>query len=105
MIAESQQSGKGQPIGYKESMKVDEQIRAYLQTEILNDPELPPLDNGTSLLDSHLLDSVAFLDLVLYLETTFNISVADADLTRDNFETVDAICGYVGRRQQAGVNA
>jgi acyl carrier protein len=84
---------------------MDEQIRSYIQTDLLNDPELPPLRNDTSLLDSHLLDSVAFLDLVLYLETNFQITVADADLTRDNFETVDAICAYVRKRQQAGVNA
>jgi acyl carrier protein len=84
---------------------MDEQIRGYIQTELLNDPELPPLRNDTSLLDAHLLDSVAFLDLVLYLETNFQITVADADLTRDNFETVDAICAYVRKRQQAGVNA
>lgn len=84
---------------------MEDMIRTYLQTELLNDPDLPPLQNDTSLLDSNLLDSVSFLDLVLHLETAFGISVADSDLTKDHFETINAICAYVRGRQQPKITA
>lgn len=78
---------------------METKINEFISTELVNDPALLPLANDASLMDSNILDSVAFLNLVLYLEEEFGVVVPDADLTRATFETVDTICAYVRRRQ------
>ncbi len=74
-------------------------ILDYISQELVSDPEALPLHTSTPLMDSNLIDSVAFLNLVMFLEEQFGISVADTDLTRQNFDTIDAICAYVRARQ------
>lgn len=72
----------------------------YISQELISDPELLPLYAGTPLIDSNMIDSMAFLNLVMFVEEQFGITVTDSDLTRQNFETVDAICAYICSRQQ-----
>jgi acyl carrier protein len=71
----------------------------YISQELVSDQELLPLHADTPLMDSNIIDSMAFLNLVMFLEDQFGITVADTDLTRDNFDTVNAICAYVRSRQ------
>ncbi len=73
-------------------------IREFIYTDLLEGSSIE-IQNDTSLLDSNLLDSTAFLNLVLFIEEKFKFSVADSDLTRSNFETIDAMCAYILGRQ------
>lgn len=79
---------------------METKINEYISTELVTDPALLPLANDASLMDSNILDSVAFLNLVMFLEEEFGVTVPDSDLTRDTFETVDSIAAYVRRRQR-----
>jgi acyl carrier protein len=82
---------------------MEDAIKAYISTEIVTNPDLLPLDNDLSLMEANILDSVAFLNLVLFLEERFGISVEDTELTRDNFETINIIAAFVRQKQGAGV--
>jgi acyl carrier protein len=73
----------------------------YISQELVSDPEVLPLFADSPLMDSNIIDSVAFLNLVMFLEEQFGIAVADTDLTRENFQTVEAICAYVERHRAA----
>lgn len=77
----------------------------YISTELVSDPEVLPLDVDTPLMDSNIVDSVAFLNLVMFLEEKFGIAVSDTDLTRQNFETVKAVCAYVRSQMPAADRA
>lgn len=48
-----------------------------------------------SLLKSGIVDSMGVLDLVMFLESTFDITVSDDDMLGDNFETIRSIADYV----------
>lgn len=78
---------------------MEQDIIAYISEELVSDPEVLPLQPTSSLMDSNIIDSVAFLNLVMFLEERYAITVADRDLTKDNFETVEAMCDYVRSRQ------
>jgi acyl carrier protein len=84
---------------------VEDTINEFISQRLVTNPELLPLSNDASLMDSNILDSVAFLDLVMFLEEQFGISVADSELTRDNFETINAITAYVKTKQGAQVGS
>jgi len=48
-----------------------------------------------------LVNSLFAMQLVLFVEKTFGIAVADDDLDFDNFRTVNAIAAFVARKLNA----
>jgi acyl carrier protein len=75
-------------------------INDYVSKELVQDPGLLPLQNGTSLLETGVLDSLSLLRLVVFIQERFGIVVDDVDLVPENFDTVDAICAHL--RSRAG---
>ena len=74
-------------------------ISDYISQELVPDAALLPLANDTSLLDSGILDSLNLLRLVVFLEERFEITMGDADLLPENFDSVNAICAYLRARE------
>jgi acyl carrier protein len=79
-------------------------INDYISRELVQDPALLPLSDDTSLLDSGILDSLSLLQLVVFLEERFGITVGDTDLLPQNFASVRTICAYL-RARKAGEHA
>jgi acyl carrier protein len=78
---------------------VETVINDYISRELVHDPALLPLADDTSLLEAGILDSLALLRMVVFLEERFGITVGDADLLPENFASVNAICAYIRARQ------
>lgn len=57
------------------------------------------LDDGTSLLDSGVIDSLGVLDIVSFLEESFGVKVEDEELTPQNFESVGALARFVAAKR------
>lgn len=57
------------------------------------------LEEGTSFLDSGIIDSTGILELVTYLEETFGISVADDDLLPENLGSIASVVSYLKRKR------
>ncbi len=53
----------------------------------------------TALLGTGLLDSLAVIQLMLYLGTQFGIEIEDDDFTPENLSTVDSLLNFIGRKQ------
>ena len=75
-------------------------INTYISRELVSKPELLPLQNDTPLLESHILDSLSVLKLVLFLEEQFGIVIAPEHVIPEHFETIDAICGFLRAQHQ-----
>lgn len=59
---------------------------------------VPSVD--TDLLDSGLLDSLAFVDLLVHLEREFGIKISLEDLETDNFRCISKIAEFVANLNQ-----
>ena len=70
-------------------------INDYISREFVQDATLLPLGNATSLLETGILDSLGLLRLVVFVQERFGITMDDADLVPENFDSVDAICAYL----------
>jgi acyl carrier protein len=71
-------------------------IREFIQDELQR-----PLEGVTdhdSLLEAGVLDSVAVLQVVGFVEQRFGIAVTEDEMLPDNFESIDAIAAFVQRR-------
>ena len=75
-------------------------INAYISSQLVNRSELLPLKEDTPLLETGILDSLALLSLLVFLEKEFNISVDDFEVIPENFNTINAICAYVRSQQE-----
>jgi acyl carrier protein len=76
----------------------ENKIRAFIAENFLFREDLQALSETQSLLDAGLIDSTGVLELVAFLETTFPITIEDADIVPENLDTVKSIVAYVERK-------
>ena len=75
-------------------MTTEEKVRDFiLEFFFVSDPA--ELADGTSLIDTGIVDSTGMLDIILFLETEFGIAIEDRETTPDNFETIGRIVAFV----------
>lgn len=55
------------------------------------------LDYGTDLFSGGFIDSLFALEIVLYLEDTFDIGIGDKDISEENFRSIDSMAELVSR--------
>lgn len=75
-----------------------EQIRAFLIQNSAS-ANAGPFGDQDSLLERGIIDSVAMVDLIAFLERSFGIAVSDDDMTPENFDSIDAISRYVAGKK------
>ena len=57
------------------------------------------IDDDTSFIDTHLLDSTGFVELVTFVEKSFGVKVADEELLPENFDSLSSIERYLGAKR------
>lgn len=80
-------------------MHVTESLRRFLFANFLVSVTDTELDDGASLLEAGIIDSTGILEVVAFLEEAFGIVVDDAEITPENFDSIDRLACYVGRKQ------
>jgi acyl carrier protein len=80
---------------------IEKQVRDFIVDNYLFGNEEDAPDPEASFLELQLMDSTGVLELVLFLETTFAISVADEELTPDNLDSIRRIGKFVSRKTGA----
>lgn len=76
-----------------------EQIRSFLASNFyIRDVEA--LDEESSLLEGGIIDSTGVLEVVGFIETTFNISVEDSEILPENLDSIQAIACYVAGKKK-----
>lgn len=78
-------------------------IREFVEASFLFREGRNGLTNAESLLAAGLIDSTGILELVEYLETSFNIAVEDDEIVPENLDSIDQIAAYVSRKQGAKI--
>ena len=82
----------------KDVRGIQPSIRAFIlekfplaRKRVLND-DLPLLESG-------IIDSLGILDVVGFLERTFEIKIEDEELTPDNFGSIQRMSSFVEQKQ------
>ena len=81
-------------------MEIKNSLNQFLRTTFSLD-DGAQLSDDTSLLKSGLLDSTDLLELVLYLESEFHITVGDEEAVPANLDTIGRIVAFVTGKQSA----
>jgi len=70
-------------------------IRAFIFDNFLFDAAEEELGNDDSFLDQGIIDSTGVLELVEWLEDTFNIVVDDDELIPENLDSVNQLAAFI----------
>ena len=78
---------------------IRKQVREFILMNFLDGGEDDALKDDVSLERAHIVDSARALEMILFIEDTFGFEVDNEDATPENFDSVNAIVGYVGRKK------
>lgn len=82
-------------------MEARDVIRAYVRENMVFGDESVDLSDGVSLFDEGVVDSTGVLELVMFIEQRFEITVATDELVPENFETIARLAQFVDQKRQA----
>jgi acyl carrier protein len=81
-------------------MNIGAIIKRFLVDEIMVKDGRTEIQDNVSLIASGLLDSLALLRLIEFVEEQFGVTVEDDELLPENFQTIDAIRHFVEQKMQ-----
>lgn len=84
-------------------MEVREQIRKYIAETFLFSENGFNMSDDVSFLDEGVIDSMGVLELIMFTEETFNISVGDDEIKPENFDSVNKLYDYIQRKTSESV--
>ncbi len=80
---------------------IKQQIVEFIGANFLYDGAMLDLGDDDSLVENGIVDQTGIIELVLFVEDTYNFQVPESDLTPENFDTISAIARYVSQRLRA----
>jgi acyl carrier protein len=78
------------------------QVRAYIVDNFIMGGNADHLKDADSFMETHVVDSTGFLELVTFIEETYQVTVSDDDMVPENLDSLDNIDAYVRRKLAAG---
>ncbi|RME11348.1 MAG: acyl carrier protein [Ardenticatenia bacterium] len=76
-------------------------IEQFILDDLLLGMRQDPIAPDESLISSGILDSLALLRLITFLEERFGIAIEDHEVMQDNFETIARMEAFVAAKQPA----
>jgi len=77
-------------------LEIKERVRSYIFEKV--HAEKDKVKDDSMIFTEGFIDSMGFMDLVVFLEQEFSIRTGDADLLEENFESINAISDFVIRK-------
>jgi acyl carrier protein len=81
-------------------MDIRAQVRQFI-TKNFYVANAEELDDEASLLDRGVIDSTGVLEVIGFLESTFGITVEDAEMLPENLDSIGRISAFVERKRAA----
>ena len=85
-------------------MQTKDQLRNYIFSELARDNYSTKLSDNDSLLENGVLDSVAIVQLLSFIENNFGTIIDNEELIPENFETINSMYSLIKLKEtQEGV--
>jgi acyl carrier protein len=82
-------------------MSVQQTVEKFITEELLLGSRPQKIELDHDLIGTGFLDSLAVMQLILFIEERFNVKVADGEVLPDNFRTMARIVEFVENKQRA----
>lgn len=81
-------------------MDVETAIERFVVDEIMLGDSNTKIDPNESLISSGVLDSLALLRLIAFLEEQMGVTVDDSEVIPENFETINEIKLFIEKKKK-----
>ena len=75
------------------------QVREYVVENFLLGEEEDEFSNEQSFLESGLIDSTGILEMITFLEETYQIDIEDEEMIPDNLDSVERVVRFVASKK------
>jgi acyl carrier protein len=82
-------------------MSIQQTVEKFITEELLLGNRTQTIDLDQDLIGTGFLDSLAVMQLILFIEERFKVKVADGEVLPDNFRTIERIIEFVESKQSA----
>ncbi|MFH1129697.1 MAG: acyl carrier protein [Pseudomonadota bacterium] len=80
-------------------MGIEQQLQEYIIENFMYSGEVDKLSLDLHLFDNGIVDSTGVLELVAFLEESFELQVDDSEMVPENFATISQLAAFVRRKQ------
>lgn len=81
---------------------IRQQMREFIAQSFFYDGSGERLTDDVPLVETGAIDQTGVLEIALFIEETYGVQVDEADLTPENFDTVESIAQFVYMRLANG---
>jgi acyl carrier protein len=81
---------------------MEPELRSFLAENFLLGEEFRGLPGSASLIEAGIIDSTGVLELVGFLEETYEVEIADAELVPENLDSIDNIVRFMAAKRNSG---
>jgi acyl carrier protein len=89
----------GEYIEGESNMTIEYNIKEYIADNLLFSSNGFKYSDETSFLEEGIVDSQGVMELVMFVEDKFHITVDDLDIVPDNFDSVNLLASYIRRKK------
>ncbi len=73
-------------------------LREFIQENFMLGAQGADFSDGDSFMRKHIIDSTGFLELVLFLEESWGVTVEDDELVPENLDSLDSLQDFLTRK-------
>jgi acyl carrier protein len=84
---------------------IEQTVKEFILREFLPEEDPNQLNDTTPLLSGGILDSIATIKLVVFLEKEFGVDVQPHEATTDNLETIRQIASFIRSKIELSVQS
>lgn len=81
---------------------MEAELRSFLAENFLLGEEFRGLPGSASLIEAGIIDSTGVLELVGFLEETYEIEISDSELVPENLDSIDNILRFMAAKRNSG---
>lgn len=82
----------------QDTFTIRQKVKQYVLQETF--AEKNKIQNNSLIFKEGYFDSMGFIRLITFIEEEFGIKIIDADLTEENFESINALTDFIDRKTQ-----
>ncbi len=79
-------------------MTIEDQIKQYVAENFLFSDDGYTLPEEASFLEEGIVDSTGVLELILFVEETYDVTVDNEDVLPENFDSVTRLAAFIRRK-------
>ena len=85
----------------EQTSEIKDQVRTFILDELARRKGITVFSDDESLTENGVVDSLGTFRLVTFLESNFNVRIADEDIVHENFRSVREIERFVNSKLSA----